>query len=330
MKRGVWFASLCAGFAISAGIVGWIGDGGGVFRFEEAPRGPASNQPEALGFPMTRVDELGYAVTVPAPPQTIASQALVTDHLLFGVVPHSRIVAVSAYAGQATYSNVADRVQALGLPAVLEPEMILALGPDLLISSHISDPQFLRVVRASGLPTYAMQTVFSTLEEIVGALRLVGALSGEPERAQRAIEQFKASLNEAKRRAVPRSVPQRVLGFSNSYDSYGKGSLFEDIVTTLGAVNVGSEQGLGAWQRIGSEQVAAWNPDWIVTGTGGLPRDEVLASLGADPAVAVTTAGRRNQLVVVEDRHFLTMSQHVLGMVHAISQALPGGGGPRP
>ena len=330
MKRGVWFACLCMGFAISAGIVGWIGDGGGVFRLEEAPTGETPKQAEAVGFPMTRADALGYGVTIPAPPRTIASQALVTDHLLFGVVPHSRIVAVSTYAGKAAYSNVAKHVQTLGLPAVLGPEMILDLGPDLLVASHISDPQFLRVVRASGLPTYAMQTMFATLEEIASALRLVGALSGEPERAQRAIEQFEASLNEAKRRVIPSSVPQRVLGISNSYDSYGKGSLFEDIVTTLGCVNVGSEQGLGSWQRIGSEQVAAWNPDWIVTGTGGLPRDVVLTSLGANPAVAVTTAGQRNQLVVVEDRHFLSMSQHVLGTVHAISQALSGRRGPHP
>lgn len=330
MKAGVWFAGLGTGFALCAGIVGWIGDGGGVFRFDETPSGGASDRSEALDFPMTRTDALGYEVTIPAPPRSIASQALVTDHLLFGVVPHSRIVAVSTYAGQALYSNVANRVQALGLPAVFGPEMIVAVAPDLLISSHISDPQFLRVVRASGLRTYAMQTMFSTLQDIVGALRLVGALSGEPERAQRAIERFEASLNEAKRRVAPNSIPQRVLGISHSYDSYGEGSLFEDIVKTLGSVNVGSEQGLGPWQRIGSEQVAAWNPDWIVTGTGGQPRDEVLDSLGADPAIAVTTAGQRNQLVVVEDRHFLAMSQHVLGMVHAISYALSGQHRPRP
>lgn len=322
MRPAAWIVTLLLGFGTAAGIVAWIGDGGGTFSVEGGLVGTVSHSAATAGYPRQWTDALEYPLSLSAPPSAIASQALVTDHLLFGVVPEAQILAVSPYAAQPSYSNIAARVRELQLPTVRDPESVLALEPSLLLASQISSPEFLRMVRASGLPVYAMRTMFSDLDEIADALRLVGDLSGQGERAERASEEFTASVWEAGRRVAPGLPPQRVLGYSYFGDCYGRGSLFEDIVTGLGAVNVGSEQGLGAWERIGSEQVAAWDPDWIVTGTGGQSPDEVRASLLADPAVMLTAAGRRNQVLVIHDRHFLAMSQHVAGMVHAMANAL--------
>ena len=93
-------------------------------------------------------------------------------------------------------------------------------------------------------------------------------------------------------------------------------------MTKLGAVNVGSEQGLGEWGKVGGEQIAVWNPDWIVTGAGGGDPAEVKARLAADPAVAVTAAGRNGRILVVEDRHYGTTSQHIVHLMQAIAEAL--------
>ncbi len=327
MKQIRWLAMLSLGFAAAAGMVAWIGDGGGLFALDRRPAERPHAGAERGVYPRHWTDALGYTLTLEAPPSTIASQALVTDHLLFGVVPESQIAAVSAYAALPGYSNITTRVRELELPLVRDPESVVALDPSLLIASHISSPEFLQVVRARALPVYAMRTVFSGLGEVSAALTLVGDLSGQGERARSAVEAFNASVREAMQKAIPGAPPQRVLGYSYYGDCYGKGSLFEDIVTALGAVNVGTERGLGAWHRIGPEQVAAWNPDWIVTGSGGQPLDTVRAELAADPAVKMTTAGRRGQLLVVEDRQFLAMSQHVLGLMHAIADALFAGRG---
>lgn len=329
-KRGIWLAGLCLSLAALAGFIHWIGDAGGALRLGDPAPGPASGPSGHPGFPLAIADAFGYEVILTSAPRTIASHSLATDHLLFGVVPHSRIVGVSAYAGEAGYSNIAERVRELDLPVVRDPETVLTLRPDLLFSSHIADPEYLRLVRAGGQTTFAMHTVYATLNEVADALRLTGALTGEPQRASRAAAAFEAAVEHAQRRAAPARPGQRVLGYSSHSMAYGAGSLFEDIVTTLGAVNVGTEQGAGAWRTIGPEQIASWNPDWIVMGTGGRPLAEARAAMAADPAVALTSAGRRGQLVAVEDRHFLAMSQHVLGLVDAIANALADSAPPAP
>lgn len=270
-------------------------------------------------------DALGYEVTLLRPPTSIASQALTADHLLFAVVPRSRIVGVSPYASQPHYSNIREDVLSMDLPPVADPESVLAIRPDLLISSHIANPDYLRLIRASGTPVYAMQTTFATLDEIPAALRLVGELTGERETSARAAGEFAGALDRFRSEVPERAQAPRVLGFSSYRTAFGSGSLFDDIVTSLGAVNIAADHGLGPWGNIGPEQIVSWNPDWIVTSTGGRTAERARAALAADDAVALTTAGKLGQFVVVEDRYFMSMSQHVLELVRAMADALRDG-----
>ena len=318
----VW---LCIGIVLAAAAIAWIGDGNGLFLLSDTPSPAATNSGGSSGFPLTRRDALGYEVTLLRPPMSIASQALTADHLLFAVVPPSRIVGVSPYASQPHYSNVRGDVLAMGLPAVVDPESVLAIRPDLLLSSHIANPDYLRLIRASGTPVYAMQTTFATLDEIPAALRLVGELTGERESAERAAGEFASALDKFSNGIPERARNQRVLGFSSYRTAYGSGSLFDDIVTSLGAVNVAADHGLGPWGNIGPEQIVTWNPDWIVTSTGGRTAAGARAALEADDAVALTAAGKLGQFVIVEDRYFMSMSQHVLELVRAVADALRDG-----
>ena len=314
-----WFA---LAIIAASGTIFWIGDGGGALSLHTAPRPSGPETPVDERYPQRWTDFHGYEFILEAAPKTLASQALAIDHFLFAVVPEAKIAAVSALADSTQYSHVAARVRALELPVTRDPETLLAIGPSVLLVSQISFPDFVRVVRASGMPVYTMKTLFSRLEEIASALKLVGDLSGERERAREAIDAFRRSTSEATAK-VPEGAPrQRVLGFTYFQQCLGSGSLFDHIVTELGARNVCADEGLGVSQKIDPEQIASWDPDWIVSGSGGQPLDEVRASLAHNPAVQLTTAGRRGQLLVIEDREFTTMSQHVLGTMHALADAL--------
>ncbi len=321
MTGRVWLLA-----AAAAALVFRVGDGGGVFRFAGEPGENYKPLPAGSRFPRTFTDFHGFEITLEKAPAGIASQSLPTDHLLFAVVPVERVAAVSIYAGHSQYSNVADMVRRHGIPSIRGAEQVIRLQPDLLLISNISSADFTDLVRKAGIPTYAMRTVFRSLEEIENGLRRIGDLTGETEAAVEASAEFAAAVeaSTAKRPPSGRHSPPRVLALSGFSYSYGKGSLFEDIVTRLGAVNVGSEQGLGEWGKVGSEQVAVWNPDWIVTGSGGGDPAEVMERLTDDPAVAVTAAGRNKHILVVEDRYYMTTSQHVVHLMQAIAEALYG------
>ncbi len=325
-RRFLW--SLTATVAAAAAIISWVGDGGGAFRLGNIPNGRTDGSPSARGFPKTFTDYHGFELTLPKPPARIASQALATDSFLFATVPPERIVAVSMYATEPQYSNIVELVRHYNIPSIRDAEYAIRLDPDLLLISNISRADFTDLVRQAGVPTYSMRTVFGSLDEISVGLRTIGELTGEPETAAVALAEFEAAIEAvlSKRPAVAQHPPPRVLALSGYSYTSGKGSLFEDIVQVLGAINVGSEQGIGEWGKVGSEQIAGWNPDWIVSGTGGADPSDVLQKLLADPAISVTTAGNKKQVLVVEDRHYLAMSQHVVHLVNAIAEALYGSG----
>ena len=122
--------------------------------------------------------------------------------------------------------------------------------------------------------------------------------------------------------AAPATPRRRVLAFSSFAYTYGEGSLFDHIVTALGAVNVGAEQGIGPYASISSEHVASWNPDWIVCAGEPDSIESVRERLLADPGVAVTAAGRERQILVVDNRRYLSMSQHAVGLMEALAVVL--------
>ena len=115
-----------------------------------------------------------------------------------------------------------------------------------------------------------------------------------------------------------------MLAFSNLAHTYGRGSLFDHIVTLIGGINVAAEGGLGPYASISGEQVAEWNPDWIVAGISEGQQERTLADILGDPGVAVTTAGRRGQVLLVENRTYLSMSHFAVTLVEQMAESIHG------
>ena len=273
-------------------------------------------------FPRTVVDDQGFILTLPEPPKRIVSQTLVTDHYLVAIVPHERIVGVSAYGGDAQYSHVADEIVSLDATVANDPERILRMKPDLVLTSNISRADFVELLRAGGVPTFRLHTTVDEFADIADGMRTIGRLTGEDAAAAREIELMNARIDAAKARVDPTEDPARVLAYSKSGYTQGEGSLFHHIVTQLGAVDVAGEGGVGPFGKIGSEQVAAWDPDWIVAGADPGTHEDVLARLREDPGVQVTTAGRKDQLLVIDTRDYLSTWQHSVVLMEKLAQAL--------
>ena len=313
--RALLEVALCAALALAAWR--WIAD-------ERADRSFAAPPAEAsaAGFPRTVRDHGGDAVRLPRPPSRIASQALVADHFLFAVVPPSRIAAVSAVAGDRRYSYVADLVDDLDVAAAGEPEALLRSRPDLLLASNTARADFVALARSAGIPVFRLLTVFENFSQIADGLKTVGRLVGEEAAARRVIRRFRGRIAAAVARRPPSAPPPRVLVYVSFSGTFGAGSLFDHVLTELGAVNVAAEQGIGPHAAIGSEQIAAWNPDWIVADAPAGEEAAVRRRLLDHPATAVTTAGRTGQVLVIDHRRFITMSQYAAGLTETVAAAL--------
>lgn len=116
---------LCVTVATAVAAIEAIGDGGGRFRLKarSAPTAERDKNPDDF-IPRTVADDRGHTMTIPSPPQRIASHAMTVEEILFAVVEESRIAAVSRNAFDARYSNAAASTgQILILPNNVFPTM---------------------------------------------------------------------------------------------------------------------------------------------------------------------------------------------------------------
>ena len=318
-----WLLGLIAAITCAAAVIAVIGDYGGKLRLAPVPQ--TVRREQATGgreFPRTATDAGGAELILPAPPQRIASQALATDHLLFATVPHERIVAVSQFAIDSSYSNIAGIVRQLSVAIASDTESVLRLRPDLFFASHRARADHVDLLRAAGTPVFRVRTLYENLEQVKAALRLVGYLTGEDEAAAVKIAWIEEQVRAARSLRPPGAPKLRVLVLTAFSYSYGQGSLLEDMIEKLGEINVGSEQGLSSYEKIGSEQIAAWNPDWIISGANPGEEKTLRRRLLGDAGVAATTAGKTGQVLVVENRFFASMSHHAVHLMRQLAEAM--------
>jgi iron complex transport system substrate-binding protein len=298
------------------------------FRFDgdlqQATRTRAADAAALQGdaFPRTITDDYGDASTLQRPPERIASQALTLDHMVLAMVAPERVVALSNYARDERYSFAVDTAERTNAAVATDVEAVVLRDPDVMLAADSARAEQVELARSAGIPVFRLNTIFDNFAQIEQELTTVGRITGEDEKAHAVIAEMRRRAAAAKARRPAGAQSVRVLGLTVYSSSYGKGSLFEYIVNELGAVNVGTEQGLGPYGQISAEQVASWNPDWIVAGAENASIEEVRERMLRDPGVSATEAGRKGQVLVVKNREFLTMSQHSVELMESLARTI--------
>ena len=308
-----------------AAAVDRLGPPGGGTRAARASDGygnPAIRTGAAT-YPRQSIDSDSFVVKVARPARRIVSQYWSIDEFVYSVVPAERVVAVSESAYQVAFSNVYELARKYHPAIATDPEKVLWLDPDLLMVSNSSRADFCDIVRSADIPIYRAFTMFTTLKQLAETIRLTGYLTGEDQSAQREINLFWSEINGAKARRPANAAHPRILGFGGTY-SFGKETLFNDIVESVGGINVGAEGGLKGYDEVNTEQIVRWNPEWIVAGADKGTTKEVLAHLMSDPGISLTQAARKGHILVFEKQIFLPTSPFARLFVTALARALYG------
>ena len=274
------------------------------------------------GFPRTVVGYQGERLRIERPPQAIASQALAIDHLLFAIGADERVVSVSAPATDPRFSFISDRIDPSRVVASTNAEAVVRQGADLMLLSHSARADFESILQTAGIPSIRMPTYHASFEEVAEALRLVGRITGSEDAAEEQVLLMRQRIDEARNRKPTSTEPARVLPYSVYGSTYGAGSLIDHALGELGAVNVAAQHGVGPVAEISGEQIAAWNPDWIVVGAEIGAAEATLARLQADPGIAASAAGKSGNFIIVDSRMLISMSHHAVGLMEAIAAKL--------
>ena len=276
---------------------------------------------QRVPFPRGLRDASGQTVTIKARPQRIVSTTLSTDEILLAICSTERIVGFSKFALDPKYSNVVSEARADGAPVVENAEQILQIEPDLIFVASYSRVETVEQLQAAGATVFRFAN-FISIEDIKQNIRTVGYAIGEDERAEALVVQMERDLNAIRARVPPDNQRPRILSYSADGYTAGKDTLFDDIARAAGAINVAAEQGLEGFPRISAEQVAAWQPDFIIAGADAGQHEETRRRLLENPAVAATNAARGGRIILVDNRYFLTVSQYVVQAVGVLVDGL--------
>jgi iron complex transport system substrate-binding protein len=274
-------------------------------------------------YPRLAVDSDDVTVSIARPAHRVVSQYWSIDEFVYSVLPPQDVVAVSQSAYVEEISNVLQRVERYKPAVATDVERVVALDPDLMLVSREGRADYTSLARSSGVPVYRIETSFETLDQIEQNIRLVGYMTGQDESAAKEASRFHEAIEKAVSMRPPGSAKPRILGLGGSY-SYGSETLFQDIVTRLGGVNVAAENGIVGYDSVNFEQIVRWDPEWIIAGAKTGSTKQVLANLMSDPAISLTQAARNGHIVIIDNRVFLPMSPYTSTFVQAMADAIYG------
>jgi iron complex transport system substrate-binding protein len=311
-----YIAAIVAGLAlVVAGVE--------ITRRLKTPADALTDVPAMRPFPRELHDARGEALTLQREPQRIVSQTLGTDEILLAVCPTERIIALSDLAEDDNYSNAVEQARQIPGRTTEGVEQVLQFKPDLIFVASYSRAETVELLKASKAPVFRFAN-FDSIAEIKSNIRTIGYATGNDAAAEKLIRQMDEALAAVRARIPKSESPARVMSYDQLGYTAGANTIFDDVARAAGAVNVSAEHGIKGFAKINSENILEWSPDYLIAGAnrgeGELVRDRLLD----DPAVASSEAGRAGRIIMIDNRHFLTVSHHVVRFVEDLANGLYG------
>ena len=234
----------------------------------------------------TLVDQLGRTVILPRQVQRIIPMGGATRFVVY-LQAFELVVGVEAMEGRMPATagrpyNMAIRSQAAKLPVIGEgrqkpvnPEAIIALRPDLIVTAESDRGQADKLSRITGSPVLALDYGgWGVLkpDKIKEALNLLGRALGREKRATELVDYINSMQQEFKRKIPADSAEQVYIGAVSQRGVHGITSTDADYFPLLAARGTNLAQRLGKHGHlfIDKEQLLVWNPAILLLDGGGL------------------------------------------------------------
>ncbi|QRV02494.1 ABC transporter substrate-binding protein [Arcanobacterium phocisimile] len=291
------------------------------------PQPISGNFPQKL--PVTVTDVEGNSVTV-----TDTSRILALD--LPGTL--SRTVIALGYGENLVGRTVSSTEQQLqALPVVTEnghtlnTEAILSLNPTVIIADRsVGPPEALDQLRASGIPLVLIDAQRG-LEQNTPLITAVAQALGNPEAGQalakRTEEETRDALEQIKDWTPEQPMEAAFLyvrGTGGVFFILGANEGASALLTSVGAKDLASEQGITGLTPANAESLVALNPEVIFTMSAGLESTNGVEGLLARPGVAETRAGQNQRIVAIPDGLSLSFGPQTGQTLLAVARALYG------
>jgi cobalamin transport system substrate-binding protein len=241
--------------------------------------------------PIALTDSLGREVKLAATAQRIVSLAPSNTEILFALGAGNRLVGRDDFSD---YPAEALKVPSIGsLYPNVNPEVIVALKPDLVLAAGITNPDDVKALADLGLTVYATHNAAS-LDDVYHDILAVGQLVGRSAEAETLVADMKARVAAVTAKTATLTDKPKVFYELDATDpskpyTSGAGTFIDQLLTLAGGDNIG-RVGQGQYFQISLEELIAQDPAIVILGSftyGGQTPAMVKARVGWDKIAAV-------------------------------------------
>ncbi|MGE4158361.1 MAG: ABC transporter substrate-binding protein [Planctomycetota bacterium] len=262
---------------------------------------------------------------LPGVPSRIASATLASDEMIIALSGAAPLQAVTKIADDPRISNITREVK--GIPYRidgLDPEKILAMGPDLTVVARYTRRDAVLQLEESGL-TVLRSPAVEDVEDVKKNALLLGRIMDAGPGAETMVGEMDALLEDVRRRV--RGRPRlRVLYYTNGGYTAGKGSIFSQLLEVAGGLNTSEEAGVVGHGTLTQEVALTLDPDVIfVSGykSSAKVRDMPAAEeLAQDPAWAHVRAVQAGRVYTLPGNHLICISHHLVKAAEDMARVL--------
>jgi iron complex transport system substrate-binding protein len=275
-------------------------------------------------------DDTGREVSVPAHPSRIVSLTYGTDEILLDLVDENRVIGISKYSGNTDISFLpADKADRIPHRVGNDVEQIMALKPDLVISSTAMPADVTNVLRSSGIPVY-VSVIAANWDEMEVKVRGVAKAVHEEAAGESMVQEMeskKAKLEE-KLSSIGPGEERCALGLSFRGILGKKGTLFSEVLVMAhvkdGAARYDVPKGTNAY--LSMEILPEIDPDVILLPVwkvkAGDDEKEFAREIMENPAYRDVKAVKNGRLIPFPEKYKYVMSQHITDAMEASARAV--------
>lgn len=256
-------------------------------------------------------------------PSRIVSMSLASDEILLTIMPecggYARIAALSTFSDHPESSNVIEPAKLIKGRVHSELETIINLKPDLVIAASFNRQEVIQALRKKNIKVVTLDK-FSSAIDIAQNITTIGQNTSCQAAAGSLRTKFLGQLDEVKNKPRRNNRPLRLISYSPDMTIMAQKTLFDDLVSRAGGINVASERGLSFWPKIDAETLLSFKPDMIIITDQDIANKE--REIKKHPVWKKMAAVQSGRIIFINPREALSTSHYFANAVRELHNKL--------
>ena len=244
-------------------------------------------------YPLTITDDAKQSLKFDKAPARIVSLAPSNTELAYALGLGDKVVGVD---DNSNYPADVSKKDKVGGYSSTNLEKIVSLSPDVVLAAGITSKDIITGLQSRKLTVLILNP--QGLAGIVANLRLLGQIANVPDKAETAVKDFQAKLDEVANKVKGASAKPRVFyELDPTLFTVGPGSFIDEIITRAGGQNIVTDPS-NPYPQLNQEAVVSKDPEVILVGddTGGTDSPEIIT---ARPGWNVISAVKNKRVFAV-------------------------------